>query len=289
MANRLRQPHYFPKFLELPRELRDRIYEFCGFIPTECELDACEPMSKLSWARAYSESALTFVSVQVREEALSLLYNRNHFKFWLGLKNWASNLPATPSDLRPFNEAQISASHIPALRNIKHLYLHFFCGSGPGERLAEQLVRYAPSLEKLTVCPSSGDPSCSSDEYQSALAVFMRKIQQNPQLHTVRLASPVSHSFTQSLAHSNLFSFRVESICSGLSHDGCDCNLPWSPEQYTGSGCPTSSRENSSGHTVMYKNIEGFLWTVRQTVKRWHMIFWSQGTRKSKQGHEHSS
>ncbi|WDK22460.1 hypothetical protein CGRA01v4_13750 [Colletotrichum graminicola] len=279
MANRGIQPHYFPKFLELPRELRDRIYELSDLIPTESELDACEPLSNLPWARAYPESALTSVSIQVREEALCLLYNRNHFRFWLGLQIWASSLPATPSDLRSFTEAQMSASHIPALRNIKHLYLHFFCGSGPGEELAEQLVRYAPSLEKLTVCPSTGDPSYLSEEYQSALTVFMHKIQQSPLLHTVRLASPICPNFTQLLAHSSLFLFRVESICPGISHDDCDRNLPWSPEQYTGSACPPRIGTNSSGNPVMHKNIEGFLWTVRETVKRWHMSFSYQGTR----------
>ncbi|KAK1977885.1 hypothetical protein LZ30DRAFT_691829 [Colletotrichum cereale] len=282
MTNRRRQPDYFPKFLELPRELRDRIYDLSDFVPTECELDACEPLSDLPWARAYPESALTFVSIQVREEALCLLYNRNHFKFWLGLKSWSSNLSATPSDLPPFTEAQISASHIPALRNIKRLYLHLFCGSGPRETLAEQLVRYAPSLENLTICPSSGDTSSLPDEYQFALTVFMQKIQQNRLLRTVRLASPISQSFTQSLAQSNSFVFRVESVCSGISHDDCDCSLPWSPEQYTGSARPAENEANPSGYTVMYKNIDGFLWTARQTVKRWHMRFSCQGTREAK-------
>ncbi|TQN71014.1 hypothetical protein CSHISOI_04570 [Colletotrichum shisoi] len=274
--NKQTQKDYFPKFLELPAELRNSIYELSELIPTEYDLDACGPMADMAWSQTHPQSSLTSVSRQVRDEVLSLWHTRNHFHFWLGSKSQNTKWSAASSNPTAFIEASIDPSHTFALKNIRSLYLHFVCGTGPGETLSQRLVRSALDLKKLTICLNSRSDAPASNEFQAALELFLHDIQQIRSLQTVRLADPIPRELIQSLASSTSFAFRLESICSGLSHRGCDHNTPWSPESYAGR-VPTAANVRNS--IAMHQNIQQFLWTALRPAKRLHMSFSSPGTR----------
>ncbi|OBR11215.1 hypothetical protein CH63R_06907 [Colletotrichum higginsianum IMI 349063] len=274
--NKQTQKDYFPKFFELPAELRNRIYELSELIPTEYDLDAFGPAADMAWSRTHPQSSLTLVSRQVRGEVLSLLHSKNHFHFWLGSQSQNTNRSAASSNPTAFIEVHIDPSHAFVLKNIKSLYLHFFCGIGPGVTLSQQLVRSALNIKKLTICPNSRSDAPASNEFQAALELFLHDIQQIRSLQTVRLADPIPREFTQPLALSKLFVFRLESICSGLSHRGCDHNTARSPESYAGQ-VPTEGNVRNS--IALHQNIQQFLWTAVRPARRWHMSFFLPGMR----------
>lgn len=262
-------------FLQLPREIRGRIYELSNLVPLRCELDICEPVGSLPWAAAYPPSPLFEVCLQIQAEILELFYSRNHFRFWLGQNGWCGNQSMFGSLNSTFTEAQFRLSDLPQLRHIKQLYLNFYKGTVPGRIVASELATSASLVERITICPNkhSQDPTCH--QFQSTLLRFVRDIQEQiPSVHTIRLAHPISKEIAQRIAKET--PLQIEAIYAGGTHDGCGRTLPLSSETFRGSARSNEAQGSVPDNTA-FSNIQGYIWTVRKSVGVWHQRFVSTG------------
>lgn len=170
-----------------------------------------------------------------------------------------------------FTEAQFKSSDLPSLRGIKQLYLNFYKGTGPGQIVASELAASASLVERITICPNRHSQDPTSDQFQSALLRFVRDIQEQvPSVHTIRLAHPISKELAQRIAKET--SLQIEAICAGETHDECDRNLPLSPDTFCGSAKSKRAHEGDPDNTI-FTNIQGYIWTVRKSVERWHQLF----------------
>ncbi|KAK1624154.1 hypothetical protein BDP81DRAFT_501689 [Colletotrichum phormii] len=263
-------------FLQLPREIRDRIYELSELVPLRCELDICEPVGSLPWAAAYPPSPLFEVCSQVEAEVLELFQSRNHFRFWLGQHSWAGNQSMYGSLNSTFTEAQFKPSDLSSLSGIKQLYLNFYKGTGPGQIVASELAASANQVERITICPNRHSQYPTSAQFQSALLRFMRDILEHiPSVHTVRFAHPISEEIARRIADET--PLQIEAICAGEIHEGCDRTLPLSPEPFCESSGSIAAWGSVPDDYTAFANIQGYIWNVRQSVERWHQHFVSRG------------
>ncbi|KAK1449507.1 hypothetical protein CMEL01_08822 [Colletotrichum melonis] len=236
-------------FLQLPREIRDHVYELSELVPSRCELDICEPVGSLPWAAAYPTSPLFEVCLQVQAEVLELFHSQNHFRFWLGRNRWCGSQYMFGSFNSTFTEAQFKSSHLPSLRGIKQLYLNFYKGTGPGQIIALELAASASLVEKIRICLNRHSQDPASDQFQTALLRFVRDIQEQvPSVHTIRLAHPIAKELAQRIAKET--SLQIEAICARETHDECDRKLPLSPETFCGSTRSQKVQESVSDNTA---------------------------------------
>lgn len=88
------------KFLDLPREIRDIIYEYAVRSPHNLAVARRQPR-------------ITRVSRQVREETLAMFYEKNEFVVFLGILTWDAIVRRLKEWLKAIGVA--NWSHIRAL------------------------------------------------------------------------------------------------------------------------------------------------------------------------------